>query len=193
MNSSLATTKNSNSRRKNLTLGKRFEILKRDLFTCQYCGASAPDVELHVDHIHPVSRGGTNNELNLVTACKSCNLAKRDQPLPDDALSKVAKIVEQNQGRYGKNKKLIDEVAKLQRWRETELARLRILVAQLQGEGEKMRNEIEWQRNMLSWKNKLIVDREATISELKEEVTRHEVMVKQAKAANLWQRIFKTW
>ena len=193
MNSSLATTKNSNSRRKNLTLGKRFEILKRDLFTCQYCGASAPDVELHVDHILPVSRGGTNNELNLVAACKSCNLAKRDQPLPDDALSKVAKIVEQNQGRYGKNKKLIDEVAKLQRRRETELARLRILVAQLQGEGEKMRNEIEWQRNMLSWKNKLIVDREATISELKEEVTRHEVMVKQAKAANLWQRIFKTW
>ena len=174
-------------------MGKRFEILKRDLFTCQYCGASAPDVELHVDHILPVSRGGTNNELNLVTACKSCNLAKRDQLLPDDALSKVAKIVEQNQGRYGKNKKLIDEVAKLQRWRETELARLRILVAQLQGEGKKMRNEIEWQRNMLSWKNKLIVDREATISELKEEVTRHEVMVKQAKAANLWQRIFKTW
>ena len=56
----------------------RFEILKRDSFTCQYCGRKAPNVILHVDHIIPVSKGGTNIKTNLVTACQDCNLGKTD-------------------------------------------------------------------------------------------------------------------
>jgi len=32
----------------------RFKILVRDHFTCRYCGRSAPSVELHVDHVHPL-------------------------------------------------------------------------------------------------------------------------------------------
>lgn len=47
----------------------RFEVFKRDKFTCQYCGATAPNVILEVDHIKPVSKGGSNDLLNLVTAC----------------------------------------------------------------------------------------------------------------------------
>lgn len=62
--------------RKNLSAGQRFKILKRDNFTCQYCGAKGPDVELQIDHITPVCLGGTNKDYNLVTACKSCNLGK---------------------------------------------------------------------------------------------------------------------
>ncbi len=31
-----------------------------------------------VDHIRPVTRGGTNEESNLVTACWRCNLSKND-------------------------------------------------------------------------------------------------------------------
>lgn len=56
----------------------RFDILKRDSFTCQYCGASPPDVRLHVDHVIPVALGGTNHDANLVTACQACNSGKRD-------------------------------------------------------------------------------------------------------------------
>jgi endogenous inhibitor of DNA gyrase (YacG/DUF329 family) len=56
----------------------RFDILKRDNFTCQYCGRKAPNVILHVDHIIPSSKGGTNDRANLVTACQDCNLGKRD-------------------------------------------------------------------------------------------------------------------
>jgi len=52
-------------------------VLKRDKFTCQYCGRSAPEVELHIDHRLPVSRGGTNDPENLCVACKACNLSKR--------------------------------------------------------------------------------------------------------------------
>ena len=63
----------------------RFEVFKRDKFTCQYCGAKAPDVLLHVDHIDPVAGGGTNDIVNLITACASCNGGKSDIPLSDDS------------------------------------------------------------------------------------------------------------
>jgi len=63
----------------------RFEVFKRDSFTCQYCGHKAPDVVLEVDHITPVAAGGGNEILNLVTACKSCNSGKRDRLLSDTA------------------------------------------------------------------------------------------------------------
>ena len=44
----------------------RFEVFKRDSFTCQYCGKSAPDVILQIDHIVPVSKDGTDDIVNLL-------------------------------------------------------------------------------------------------------------------------------
>lgn len=65
----------------------RFEILRRDNFTCRYCGASAPDVHLTVDHVLPVALGGGDEATNLVAACRDCNAGKSsinpDQPLVD--------------------------------------------------------------------------------------------------------------
>jgi hypothetical protein len=52
----------------------RVTIFARDKFTCQYCGAK--DQKLECDHIVPVSRGGSNDILNLTTACKACNSSK---------------------------------------------------------------------------------------------------------------------
>ncbi|HOF42054.1 MAG TPA: HNH endonuclease signature motif containing protein [Candidatus Hydrogenedentes bacterium] len=69
----------------------RFDVFKRDSFKCQYCGASAPDVLLHVDHIKPVAAGGTNDITNLITSCASCNLGKRDKPLDDNSAVKKRK------------------------------------------------------------------------------------------------------
>ena len=70
--------------RKPLSKKLRFEVFKRDKFTCQYCGAQAPDVTLEVDHIEPVAEGGTNDITNLVTACVSCNRGKGAVRLDDD-------------------------------------------------------------------------------------------------------------
>lgn len=69
-------------------IGKRlrFEVFKRDKFTCQYCGRAAPDVTLHVDHIEPVAAGGETTLLNLVTACADCNLGKGARALSDDSV-----------------------------------------------------------------------------------------------------------
>ena len=54
----------------------RWKILKRDKFTCQYCGQHAPNVILHVDHRLPRAAGGSDHPDNLVTACAACNIGK---------------------------------------------------------------------------------------------------------------------
>ena len=63
----------------------RFEVFKRDAFRCQYCGRSAPDVILEIDHIIPVAEGGKNDLLNLVTSCRDCNRGKGKVLLDDSS------------------------------------------------------------------------------------------------------------
>jgi Restriction endonuclease len=72
--------------RKSLSKKIRFEVFKRDSFTCQYCGKVAPNVVLELDHIEPVSKGGTNDILNLITSCYDCNRGKSDRELNDDSV-----------------------------------------------------------------------------------------------------------
>ena len=52
------------------------EIFRRDNYTCRYCGHRGNALTLHVDHVFPLSRGGTDDPSNLATACWSCNLEK---------------------------------------------------------------------------------------------------------------------
>jgi hypothetical protein len=59
-----------------ISLSLRFQVFRRDAFTCQYCGRKAPHAVLHVDHVQPWSSGGSNDILNLRTACDTCNLGK---------------------------------------------------------------------------------------------------------------------
>jgi len=61
-------------------------VFLRDNFTCQVCGLRPvasmdgyrrPDLhQLHVDHIHPFSKGGLTAFDNLQTLCRRCNLSK---------------------------------------------------------------------------------------------------------------------
>lgn len=71
----------------------RFAVLKRDGFTCQYCGAGAPDVQLHVDHVRPVSKGGGGGMGNLKTACKDCNIGKGVTELDDEIDPETARAL----------------------------------------------------------------------------------------------------
>ena len=64
---------------RSINLALRYKVLCRDRFRCQICGRSpAKDisVELHVDHVTPWSKGGSNVEENLRTLCFDCNLGK---------------------------------------------------------------------------------------------------------------------
>jgi len=85
------------TKRKGLSKRLRFAVFKRDLFTCQYCGATPPSVVLEVDHIEPVALGGTDEETNLVTACWDCNRGKAAISLnvaPEALADRAARVAE---------------------------------------------------------------------------------------------------
>lgn len=63
----------------------RYEVLRRDNHACRYCGRSAPDVELTIDHVVPVALSGDDKPANLITACVECNSGKSASS-PDAAL-----------------------------------------------------------------------------------------------------------
>ena len=74
------------AKRKAISNKTRVEIFKRDKFTCQYCGRSAPEVILEIDHIKPVAEGGTNDVINLITSCRDCNRGKGKTLLDDQTV-----------------------------------------------------------------------------------------------------------
>jgi hypothetical protein len=55
----------------------RIRIFKRDNYTCKYCKVVGGILE--VDHIRPISKGGTNLDVNLTTSCRTCNRQKKDK------------------------------------------------------------------------------------------------------------------
>lgn len=65
----------------------RYEVLRRDDFTCRYCRSK--DNELHVDHVTPVSLGGSDKPDNLVAACKDCNAGKGSSAPDGEAVANV--------------------------------------------------------------------------------------------------------
>ena len=66
-------------KRKPIKPSLRFEILKRDDYRCQMCGATAKDgAKLEIDHITPVAKGGGNDADNLQVLCRDCNAGKSD-------------------------------------------------------------------------------------------------------------------
>ncbi len=59
----------------------RKNVLVRDRYRCQYCQQESPTALLTLDHVIPLSRGGTTTWENVVTACKKCNNKKGNQML----------------------------------------------------------------------------------------------------------------
>lgn len=86
--------------RKPISKKTRFEVFKRDGFSCQYCGAHPPEIILHIDHIHPVASGGGNEIDNLITACAPCNQGKGARSLsnvPQSLKEKAADVSEREE------------------------------------------------------------------------------------------------
>jgi hypothetical protein len=81
-------------RRKPLSRTTRFEVFKRDDFTCQYCGRHPPEVLLEVDHVIAVAEGGDDSEGNLITACADCNRGKGARSLKAVPMSFAARTVD---------------------------------------------------------------------------------------------------
>ena len=73
-----------------VTKRTRYEVLRRDNNTCRYCGGTAPDVKITVDHVTPVALGGTDKPENLVAACWDCNAGKSSVPPGADLVADVS-------------------------------------------------------------------------------------------------------
>lgn len=70
----------SEVRRKSIKQSLRTKVFERDLYRCKNCQSAK---NLCVDHIHPVSKGGTDNLVNLQTLCTSCNGSKGSKTMAE--------------------------------------------------------------------------------------------------------------
>lgn len=73
---------------------RRMDILERNGFTCQLCGAGPGEadptnpsrkIRLHIDHITPIVQGGTDDRENLRVVCSSCNQARANIQTPSES------------------------------------------------------------------------------------------------------------
>ena len=68
--------------KRTIPLKLRLKVFQRDNFKCVFCGASPatdPNIQLHIDHIIPFSKGGKTEFGNLQTLCQNCNWGKGDE------------------------------------------------------------------------------------------------------------------
>jgi hypothetical protein len=101
-------------KRKSFSLKERFEIFKRDFFTCCYCGSKPPKVTLEVDHIVPISKKGTNDIDNLITSCFDCNRGKSNIELSSipKTLEEKHKILVEKELQYKEYNKFVNKINK---------------------------------------------------------------------------------
>lgn len=66
-------------RKTHITNSLRHEVFKRDKYKCCECGMGKNETSLHIDHVIPVSRGGSDELDNLQTLCEACNFSKSNR------------------------------------------------------------------------------------------------------------------
>lgn len=76
------------SAKQRLSIKVLLEVWEKTDGRCFYCGGEA----LTVDHVFPVSKGGTHSATNLLPACGRCNSAKRDRHIDDFRRSRGVKF-----------------------------------------------------------------------------------------------------
>ena len=92
---------------------RRLMILDRDKRKCVYCLVDVSEDAYYLDHITPVTKGGTNRKFNLVTSCEGCNQRKQD----DDAIHFLLSNYRNqliNQSEYLRQKEYIENLLQQQ-------------------------------------------------------------------------------
>lgn len=60
---------------------QKIEILSKTNCKCAYCGIELYKTKFHVEHLIPLSKGGSNDMENLFPSCGSCNSVKASNTL----------------------------------------------------------------------------------------------------------------
>jgi len=104
------------TKRKPISKKTRFEVFKRDGFQCAYCGESPPRVVLEIDHIEPVSKGGSDSISNLIAACFDCNRGKRNTLLDKipSKLSEQTEVLKQKEEQLSEYRKFVNKIQKIE-------------------------------------------------------------------------------
>lgn len=105
------------TKRKSISKKLRFELFKRDSFSCQYCGSTPPNSILEIDHINPISLGGDNSIDNLITSCFDCNRGKSNNELgdvPETLKQKAIEIKEREEQIKGYNKIIKSKIERIE-------------------------------------------------------------------------------
>jgi hypothetical protein len=93
----------------------RFEVFKRDRFTCAYCGRTPPEVLLEADHVVPQAAGGSDDMANLITSCQTCNRGKAARLLEEGATPVVGRAsVEELQERIAQAQAYVEALTSYQ-------------------------------------------------------------------------------
>ncbi len=74
-------------------------ILKRDAYTCQYCGRNGGE-RMTIDHVIPKSLGGRTVWDNVVSACRACNLKKGNKSAAEMGMQLLRKPVRPRSASY---------------------------------------------------------------------------------------------
>jgi len=76
----------------------RQNILRRDLYCCQYCGKEMNNKEATIDHVVPTSKGGASSWVNMVAACRACNLFKGNRSVKEANMELISRPKEPSYG-----------------------------------------------------------------------------------------------
>lgn len=74
-----------------ISRSKKIKVLERDNYICQICGKKVvtdidkinTDEYFNIDHIKPISKGGSNSYENLRTLCRKCNVSRKNIDIDD--------------------------------------------------------------------------------------------------------------
>ena len=97
---------------------RKLMVLDRDKRKCVYCLIDVSEDSYFLDHITPVSKGGTNMKFNLVTSCEGCNQRKQET----DAIQFLQSNYRNqliNQSEYLKQKEYIESLLQQQSTEQT--------------------------------------------------------------------------
>lgn len=88
---------------------RKLMVLERDKRKCTYCLVAVDEDSYVLDHLVPISKGGTNKKFNLIASCEGCNQRKQDEDAIKFLLANYrAKLI--NQDEYLRQKDYIESL-----------------------------------------------------------------------------------